>query len=338
MQPSAGPTGDASVRATDQDALVSRVSAATLGYLDDPTASLFLPPALRRSKERRPPLINIGTHARTWAVDALVESFLSEANGVGKGKARQVFSIGAGNDSRFWRMKASATANGKGWNCAKWVEVDFAEATATKARTISTKAELKGALGGDVKIEHGGTGITSPLYALVPGDLRSFTALASSLTTPNGDKPPLLDPSLPTLLLAECVMVYLPPETNNEILSWISGTFSDAAVISYDPFGLDDNFGKVMIRNLATRNLSLPSALATPTLDSLSQRCLANGFLIASTFSVKQIRDIVIPSAELERVAKIEQIDEVEELNLVLEHYAITWGSKGDADLDLKSR
>lgn len=31
-------------------------------------------------------------------------------------------------------------------------------------------------------------------------------------------------------------------------------------------------------------------------------------------------------------VAKIEQIDEVEELNLVLEHYAVTWGSLGSGD------
>lgn len=32
------------------------------------------------------------------------------------------------------------------------------------------------------------------------------------------------------------------------------------------------------------------------------------------------------------RVAKIEQIDEVEELNLVLAHYAVTWGSLGGGE------
>lgn len=34
----------------------------------------------------------------------------------------------------------------------------------------------------------------------------------------------------------------------------------------------------------------------------------------------------MLPAAS-NRVAKIEMLDEVEELNLVLEHYAITWGS-----------
>lgn len=34
------------------------------------------------------------------------------------------------------------------------------------------------------------------------------------------------------------------------------------------------------------------------------------------------------------RVAKIEQIDEVEELNLVLEHYAVSWGNVAGHDTD----
>lgn len=40
------------------------------------------------------------------------------------------------------------------------------------------------------------------------------------------------------------------------------------------------------------------------------------------------------------RVAKIEQIDEVEELNLILEHYAVSWGnvSKGGGGFGLLAR
>lgn len=102
--------------------------------------------------------------------------------------------------------------------------------------------------------EGGGTGLSAPSYELLPGDLRSFSAFASTLLSPPASadgREPLLDPSLPTLLLAECVLVYLPVETTEVLLSWMAKTFSTVAAVSYDPFGLNDNFGKVMLRNLA---------------------------------------------------------------------------------------
>jgi len=144
---------DAAVRSTDSDALLSRVSAARQGYLIDSFSPLFLTPSQRRSTERRPPLINIGTHARTWAVDELVEQFLRSGGTRGKGPL-QVLSLGAGTDTRYWRMRKrwNDRQGEESWPCRKWVEIDFAEATGTKARTIATKAELKSELGGDVKI------------------------------------------------------------------------------------------------------------------------------------------------------------------------------------------
>ena len=53
--------GPAAVRATDSDALVSRIAAARAGYLPpDPYAQLLAPDA--SADARRPPLINIGTY------------------------------------------------------------------------------------------------------------------------------------------------------------------------------------------------------------------------------------------------------------------------------------
>jgi len=148
------PTEDSAVRSTDSDALLSRVSAAKQGYLVDSFAPLFLTPAQRRSTERRPPLINIGTHARTWAVDELVDQFLRSEKPESEGGQVQVLSLGAGTDTRFWRMRKrwSDREGEESWPVRKWVEVDFPEATSSKARTIATKVELKGALGGEVKI------------------------------------------------------------------------------------------------------------------------------------------------------------------------------------------
>ncbi|GAA5856635.1 hypothetical protein JCM8547_005902 [Rhodosporidiobolus lusitaniae] len=356
--PHTGPspsTADSAVRSTDSDALVSRVAAHSLHYLDDPLSLLFLSPQQRRNPDRRPPLINIGTHARCWAVDDLVEQFLREGragSGGGAGQPTgqaggvQVLSLGAGTDTRFWRLrKRWQQWRDKGdevgeWPCRRWVEVDFPEATGAKARTVSSKADLRKELGEDVKIELGGLGLTSPLYALLPGDLRSLAPLFSLLLSPppfSPSSPLILDPSLPTLLLVECVLVYLEPGVTDALLSWFCGTFGGAgdgtggmgsAIVSYDPFALEDSFGAVMKRNLAARNLSLPGASSTPSLSSLTSRLRQAGVKgDCGALSVKEIRESVVPTGERERVARIEQIDEVEELNLILKHYAVSWGN-----------
>lgn len=84
-------------------------SAASLKYLDDPFVSLLYKPkympnqtpgAGPSTSSRKPPLINVGTHHRTYALDAIVDRFF-EAGG------RQVVSLGAGSDTRYWRLMVS---------------------------------------------------------------------------------------------------------------------------------------------------------------------------------------------------------------------------------------
>ena len=41
------------------------------------------------------------------------------------------------------------------------------------------------------------------------------------------------------------------------------------------------------------------------------------------------IRQHVIGPVELGRIAKLEHLDEIEELRLVLSHYCVVWGTKG---------
>lgn len=252
---------DAAVRSTDSDALVSRNCAHSLGYLDDPAASHFLSPSQRRAHEQRPPLINIGTHARTWAIDSLVDQFLDH-NQRGE-QPCQVLSLGAGTDSRFWRLKQRSQqqqqVNTVHWPCVNWVEVDFPEQTAPKARAIATKPDLKSWLGSSsVRIERGGLGLSSEHYTLLPGDLRHLDQLSDSLLV--GTPQPPLDRKLPTLLLLECVLVYLEPEITASLLTWFCDTFQQArgsAIVGYDPFRLQDQFGTVMKRNLAVSYFSL---------------------------------------------------------------------------------
>lgn len=86
------------------------------------------------------------------------------------------------------------------------------------------------------------------MYNLIPGDLRTFDELHAKLQS-------VLDPELPTLILAECVFIYIDTKHSSEILRWFAQGYSQAglACILYDPVGLDDSFGKVMINNLQVR-------------------------------------------------------------------------------------
>ncbi|KAG9124774.1 carboxy methyl transferase for protein phosphatase 2A, partial [Ceratobasidium sp. 392] len=124
---------------------------------------------------------------------------------------------------------------------------------------------------------------------------------------------------LPTLFIAECVFVYMAPDASSAIVRWFSETFSRTAGIVYEMFGLQDAFGKA-------RQIDLPGVDTFPTLDSQIARFSSNGLPNAQGRTLKNIRRENIPGSELQRISRLEHLDEIEELELVLTHYAITWG------------
>jgi len=99
-QRSVGRDPGAAIRATDTDASQARLSAVYKQYLRDPFISYFVPrPHL---VPFRSPLINIGTYLRSEAIDELVLKWLETTSLAGT-KA-QIVSLGAGSDTRFWRI------------------------------------------------------------------------------------------------------------------------------------------------------------------------------------------------------------------------------------------
>lgn len=77
-----------------------------------------------------------------------------------------------------------------------------------------------------------------------------------------------------------------------------------------------------------SRGVSLPGAEPHPDLDSLSHRFRDLGFTTAQAVTLREIRRRYIEPRELQRLSQLEMLDEVEELELVLDHYAISWGVK----------
>lgn len=96
---------DAPVRATDNDAALARLSAVQKHYLADPYISALVPRA--HFQQPRPPLINIGTYLRAQGIDELVENWMKTAGEMAdtdEEKKVQIVSLGAGSDTRFWRL------------------------------------------------------------------------------------------------------------------------------------------------------------------------------------------------------------------------------------------
>ena len=94
------PDADSAIRLTDTDAALARLSAVHKHYLSDPWIRHLVPRA--HLQPPRPPLINIGTYVRSEGIDKLVDRWCALA--AQEGTQCQVVSLGAGSDTRFWRM------------------------------------------------------------------------------------------------------------------------------------------------------------------------------------------------------------------------------------------
>ncbi|KAG5717458.1 hypothetical protein E4T56_gene5999 [Termitomyces sp. T112] len=306
---------DASIRQTDTDALLARLSAVEKGYIADPYVRRFVP--ARGRWEPRGPLMNVGTYVRGRAVDGLVEGWFEGA--AREGRSVQVVSMGAGSDTRFWRV-----ATGEYRDLLRvYVEIDFAEVTSKKAMAIRKSKELSEVLG-DVRVENGGTTVHGEKYHLLAADLRlgPETTLGRLLE-------PILDWSVATLLLFECVLVYMEPGASDGILRWFAGHVEGPlGGIVYEMFGLEDAFGKVMVENLKARGVLLPGAVPYSSVEKLPGRFLGTGFERAGAVTLRELWR-GLGAEERARICGLEGLDEVEELVLVLGHYGVTWGLRG---------
>lgn len=94
-------------------------------------------------------------------------------------------------------------------------------------------------------------GLRCARYALAAADLRDLGQLAAA-TAGAG-----LDPGVPTLVLAECVLVYLEPAQSAAVLDWAASQLHTAALAVYEQIKPDDAFGRQMLLNLEARGCPL---------------------------------------------------------------------------------
>ncbi|KAL5594618.1 hypothetical protein BROUX41_001537 [Berkeleyomyces rouxiae] len=332
---------DAVVQGTDDDAAVSRLSAVELGYLTDPFAGYFAGSSGGRGPTRRLPIINRGTYTRTWALDRLVAGFLRSAAEVGRGA--QIVSLGAGTDTRALRLFAQRQQQRQQVDVdLVYHEVDFPRTAAQKLATVRAHQALLDVLPDPREAEGAsgaGQGAASvKTWTSAPGaggryfchgvDLRHLGTAAGA---GEGDvELSGLRAGVPTLLLSECCLCYLEAHEARRVVAYFAGRVADLGVAVYEPVRPDDAFGRMMVSNLAARGIRMPTLEEYRAPQDQEERLRTAGLEKTSARTVAWLWGRWVPEEEKARVDRLEGLDEVEEWELLADHYVIAWGWRGE--------
>lgn len=137
----------------------------------------------------------------------------------------------------------------------------------------------------DEDIRFNPTDLHAPNYHIMGVDLRNVDEVANKL------KQAEVDFTVPTIFIAECVLVYMEAQNCTNLLKWFSSQFQSAVsviyeqvnvlidvdgnsiqlsilIVVYTQVNMNDRFGDVMLSNLRSRGCSLAGVEACITLDT----------------------------------------------------------------------
>ena len=168
------------------------------------------------------------------------------------------------------------------------------------------------------------------------------------------DPLPGIDRSVPTLLLSECCLVYLPPQDADAVLTYFTSLFPSTTplgIVIYEPINPGDAFGRTMVSNLTARGIHLKTLQTYGTIDLQKARLQGFGFGPQgqgtstdhdSTAGVGAMDlDFMwrtwLDEEEKRRIDGLEWMDEVEEWVLLMKHYCLAWGWRDGSEHEARS-
>jgi tRNA wybutosine-synthesizing protein 4 len=347
--PDCGDDRDQRTQFTAGDAMICKFSASAKGYFKDDLASTFINLDLSTSgaaplQLKKPPIINRGYFARVHIVNHTIQNFLAAAD-AGLPRKKQIISLGSGFDTLSLQLLSK---KGESLNL---FEVDFEKIIRRKVATCLNDQVIRQLL---IPIDEDNLGTSqhendntlidskSPLSTgkcfidgsapqkysfrnlhFLCGDLRDAKSVIRGLLDAG------LDVTAPTLILTECVMVYLEKNDSENLCLEFSSLLSDAAWVTYDMISPNDVFGKTMLRNLTAGRFNVPGFVDFPTLESQIGRFLRTGWSEARCINMLSVYDNYISIEERRRVARLEIFDEIEEWQMLMSHYSLTISVKG---------
>ncbi|XP_060807261.1 leucine carboxyl methyltransferase 1 [Amyelois transitella] len=308
---------DEAIIGTNTDATECKRCAVELGYWKDDYIKYFV-----KHVDRKAPEINRGYYARVRAMEMFINQFLERC-----GTKCQIINLGCGFDTLFWRLKDTTQAVGN------FIELDFPAVTAKKSHIIKRNKQLMQKIANEdseVVIHEGD--LHSDGYHLVGCDLRCLGEVRRKLAAASCSR------DAPTLLLAECVLVYLRPDAADALLRHFAAEFPRCALVVYEQCNLGDKFGEVMVRNLSARGCSLAGWRGCGPPAATAARLRALGFAAARSWDMQAVWR-ALPEDDRARAEALEMLDERELLLQLNTHYALSVATCGDifADIDLNA-
>jgi tRNA wybutosine-synthesizing protein 4 len=325
---------DDQTRFSARDSLGCKYSASRFDYFKDP----FIEPiyeGLNRTQPhthhprahiphiRRSPIIHRGYFARSECFAKVLELFLERTSGA---PSRQVVFLGPGYDT------SPLIPYVRGEENVFTFEVDFPDIMSKKVELYRAEADIvslleKGPREGASEETADPTTSSSivkmgPL-SFIAQDLRSAQLVVSDLVAAG------LRGDVPTLVLSECVLVYVPKTEVLDLCARLGSLLQDAVWLTYDMITPNDLYGRNMIKNLEAAGFGIPGIKDFPTLDQQKSRFLETGWGDARSCTMQHYFDKVMPAAQKARVCVLELLDEVEEFNLLMSHYSLTIACKG---------
>uniref|UniRef100_A0A0K0DXU6 Leucine carboxyl methyltransferase 1 n=1 Tax=Strongyloides stercoralis TaxID=6248 RepID=A0A0K0DXU6_STRER len=296
-------TDDYSVQKTNDDATECKFVAVKKKYWDDPFISRFLSHQVDTNLIRKDPEILRGYWARVSGIRSL---------------------ICAGFDTTYWWLKKFTNLKFE-----SFVEFDFSSVTSKKIRFIRKPGNsiLTELFNGEInECQH--NDLFAGDYKLCGADLRQHDEFISKLEKAK------LNKNAPTLIIAECVLVYMNPEKSEELLKSLSEYFKISSFINYEQVCLNDTFGQVMIQNLNQRGITLDGLSLCDTIQSQVDRFKRNGFDKVSIWKMNEVYSKHLPENKRKAIESLEMLDENELLVQLLEHYCIVYASKCDSEFE----
>jgi O-methyltransferase involved in polyketide biosynthesis len=351
---------DQPIMATAQDALSAKEAAVRSGYYDDPFLQALDPnyhtQAHNNRRRQVEPLIKRGTHARVCCMDRAIATFIDLHQQLENNHTLQVIVLGAGKDTSFFRYitgrlrlnsstKEETTSQSQSppQTNVRWYEVDHEAVISEKVAAIQNApdifdAQVTGQQHGCWKLQSSNhddnddhddnnndatNGASSSCCYMISHDLRQDPQTLLDKMSRTSE----LDAHAPTLVVMECVQMYLPEESSRTLLQALVQHCPDACLCSYEPMLLTDPFGQVMEKNLVAAQVARPDSclVRIRTLEQHLQRLTSNSGLFAHAVGCDMwsAYNHVLTKQQRLTANQCDFLDEVEEWMLIMKHYCL---------------
>ena len=291
-------------------------------------------------QEQKFPLINRGTYFRVELINILLNEFILQF------QRCQFVLLGSGSDTRAFYILSKNPH-------VKYIELDFPESLRIKKLSILSQESLrnitqinefqKSEISSKDQFFALDPDLHTPNYHLIGCDLRELRTESVSQRVLN-----CLDRTLPTLVLSECVLCYLDPIDNTNIINFWKDNLSESSFVCfviYEPMCLNDPFGRVMKENLAHRGLNLITFSEFPDpisrFNFLTKECCLVNVKVTNMSAIAgysgSLQNSWFLESESMRINNLELVDEIEEIKLLLDHYTVCYGEYSSKNITLKN-